>query len=55
MNFITTRVKKSDKYFSDLSRSVMDDVRYRLQALGYDGIIHNDKPIVNIDELNKKW
>lgn len=41
-----------DKFFPD-SRSLQDEVRYRLQAKGYDGIIHDWKPDVNAQELEE--
>jgi len=36
------------------SRSLHDEVRYRLQDRGYDGIIHDWKPEINRDELDRK-
>lgn len=35
------------------SRSVNDEVRYRLQEMGYDGIIHDWRPEVNRQELEE--
>lgn len=35
------------------SRSLNDEVRYRLQEMGYDGIIHDWKPQVNEQELEE--
>lgn len=44
-------IKNSDKYGH--YKSIPDAVRYELKAMGYDGIIHDDVPIVNEHELNK--
>ena len=35
------------------SRSVGDEVRYRLQDMGYDGIQYDGKPDIDIEEFNK--
>lgn len=40
--------------FDKRSRSTNDEVRYRLQNMGYDGIHWNGKPNININELEKK-
>jgi hypothetical protein len=32
-------------------RSYADAVRFELLKLGYDGVIHNDKPVINTEEL----
>lgn len=37
--------------FKNGFRSWADIVRFKLQELGYDGVIHNDKPKVNIQEF----
>jgi len=39
--------------FHSQSRSVQDEVRYQLQAQGYDGIIHDWKPAVDRYELEE--
>ena len=42
------------KSFNKLSRSSNDEVRYRLQDMGYDGIHWDGKPKINISELESE-
>lgn len=47
-------LRDDDKpYQHPQSRSLNDEVRYRLQDMGYDGIIHDWKPHVNRQELEE--
>ena len=39
--------------FDARSRSTNDEVRYRLEKMGYDGIHWNGKPVINIKELEE--
>lgn len=39
-----------DTFPCDFKGSIIDLVRLRLQEMGYDGVIHQDKPIVNKEE-----
>lgn len=44
---------RSEPVYRPESRSFCDEVRYRLQELGYDGIIHDWRPEVNRQELEE--
>lgn len=48
-----SNVRTPDDMFCPKSRSLQDEVRYRLQAKGYDGVIHDWKPDVNARELEE--
>lgn len=44
---------EDEEVFRPESRSLHDEVRYRLQDMGYDGIIHDWKPKINEQELEE--
>ena len=44
---------EAEKNLHTESRSINDEVRYRLQDLGYDGIIHDWMPEIDVQELEE--